>query len=170
MSALNRIERDRIGKGRHLKACEQLENERFLHSLIQYAPNVVIFLSSDHRILEFNPEAEQLYGRKRADVLGKDYLKLFLPTDAREAVAADIEKVLAGETSRGFENAVIAHDGQKWTMSWNVNRVLDSENKPIGIIAIGQDTTELKKTDLALRKGEDHRKNTVRSFFSTVPA
>jgi PAS domain-containing protein len=68
-------------------------NESFNQCLIQCVPNVILFLSPDHLILEFNPEAERLYGRKREDVLGKDYFEEFLPDDAREAVAADIEKV-----------------------------------------------------------------------------
>jgi len=43
----------------------------------------------------------------------KDYFEEFLPDDAREAVAADIEKVSTGRPTRGFENAVVTHDGQQ---------------------------------------------------------
>ncbi len=128
MCASNRNEREHIGNERQERPCEQSGNEEFLRSLIQYAPNVILFLSPDHRILEFNPEAERLYGCKRADVLGKDYLELFLPDSAREAVAADIDKVLAGKRTGGFENALIAHDGRERILSWNVDRVLDSWN------------------------------------------
>lgn len=165
MSALNREETDRIGMGHQQEACEQSENEGFFRSLIQYAPNVVIFLSPDHRILEFNPEAERLYGRKRADVLGKNYLELFLPDDVREVVAADIEKVLTGEASRGFENIIIAQDGRERILSWNVDRVLDSDNKAVGIVAISQDITEGRKTDQALRESEDK----YRSLVAHIP-
>ena len=48
-------------------------------------------------ILEFNPEAERVYGRSRGDVLGKDYLELFVPENEREAVLGDIRKVLGGQ-------------------------------------------------------------------------
>ena len=51
-------------------------------------------------IIEFNREAERLYGRKRANVLGKDYLELFVPDNARETAAANIDRVLAGENVR----------------------------------------------------------------------
>lgn len=129
-------------------------NERFHHHLIQCVPNVIIFLSLDHLILEFNTEAERLYGRKREDVLGKNYFEEFLPEDARQAVAADIEKVLAGKPTRDFENTVIAHDGRKHVLSWNVDRVLDSNDNPIGIVAIGQDITEREQAGEELKESE----------------
>ena len=86
------------------------ESEQRLSSIIEAASSVIMLLSPDHRILEFNPEAERLYGKKREDVLGKNYLEMFLPEEAREMVARDIEKVLDGEPTRGFENAVRAFD------------------------------------------------------------
>ena len=148
-------EEEHIGKEQQRSPNEYQANERFNHRLMQCVPNVILFLSPDHQILEFNPEAERLYGRKREDVLGKDYFEEFLPDDAREAVTADIEKVLAGEPTKGFDNVVIAHDGQEHLLSWNVDRVLDSENKPIGIVAVGQDTTEREKAEETLQKSED---------------
>jgi PAS domain S-box-containing protein len=127
---------------------------------------VILFLSPDHRILEFNPEAERLYGRKKADILGKDYLELFLPEDDREAVAADIKKVLAGEPTRGFENAVIAHDGQEHILSWNVDRAVGPEGRATGIVAVGQDITELKKAEDALSESLRTSDDIVRTIPS----
>ncbi|MHC4143633.1 MAG: PAS domain S-box protein [Planctomycetota bacterium] len=151
MHASKGTEREDVGKEQPQTSREQRPTEGFFRSLIRYAPNVILLLSRDHRILEFNPEAERLYGYKRADVLGKNYLELFLPSDARQAVAADVEKVLAGEPTRGFENAVIAHDGQERILTWNVDRVLDSGDKPVGIVAIGQDITERKRAEKMLQ-------------------
>ena len=141
-------------------------NERFNQRLIQCAPNVILFLSLDHLILEFNPEAERLYGRKREDVLGKDYFEEFLPDDAREAVAADIEKVLTGRPTRGYENGVVTNDGQERVLRWNIDSVLDSESKPIGIVAVGQDITEHKQSDSALSESLQTSDDIVRTIPS----
>ncbi|MHC4534208.1 MAG: PAS domain-containing sensor histidine kinase [Planctomycetota bacterium] len=155
MCASNNNKGKDIGKEPQKVSCDQWSSEGFFHSLIQYTPNVILFLSKDHQILEFNPGAERLYGRRRADVLGKDYFELFLPVEVREAVAADIEKVLTGETSIGFENVVIARNGQQRKLSWNISRVLDANDKPIGIVATGQDITEPRQTESALREERD---------------
>ena len=150
MSAQNRTERERSAQRRHRKAYEPSGNEGFFRSLVKYAPNVILFLSPDHRILEFNPEAERLYGRKREEVLGKDFLELCLPDDEREALAADIKRVLAGKVCREFASVVMARDGQERILNWNVDRVLDSDNEPIGVVAIGQDVTERQRAEEAV--------------------
>ena len=61
-------------------------SEQWTRSLVETAGIVILCLSTEHRILEWNPEAERVYGCKRDQVLGKDYLELFLPEEARDAL------------------------------------------------------------------------------------
>ena len=134
------------------KAEEALrESEERFRSLVETAPSTIICLSPNHRILEFNPESEKLFGWKKEEVLGKDYFELFLPEDSWDIVAADIEKVLKGVPTRGFEIMVRARDKSEHIIVWNVNR-LDSGNKSTEIIAIGQDITDRKKAEEELRR------------------
>jgi PAS domain S-box-containing protein len=165
MCASNGAEREHAGQEQQDKPRGRSGNDGFLNPLIRCIPNVILFLSPDRRIIEFNREAERLYGRKRANVLGKDYLELFVPDDARETAAANIDRVLAGENVREFENAVIAYDGQEHTLNWNVTRALDSDDRPVGIVAVGQDITERKKTYVALRESQKK----FRSFIAHIP-
>ena len=130
------------------------ESETRFRSLIQIAPVLIIHLTPDHKIIEFNKKAEDFYGVKREDVLGKDYLKLFLPEEIWNDVALDIKKVLSGEPTRGFENYVITHYGEKRITTWDVDRRLDTNGNPIGIIAIGQDITERKHSEDELRNAQ----------------
>ncbi len=143
---------------------ELRESEERFRSLVETAPSVIICLSPDHRILEFNPEAERFFGWKRGEVLGKDYFELFIPEDGWDAVAADIEKVLHGEPTRNFENLVRARDGSERTVMWNVNP-LHSEDGLMGIIAIGQDITERRQMEEALRESELR----YRTLFESAP-
>ncbi|MBN1622452.1 MAG: PAS domain S-box protein [Endomicrobiales bacterium] len=134
------------------KKMEELlvENERRFRSLIESAPNVIVFLDPNHKIIEFNEEAEKLYGKKREDIMGKNYLDLFISKDIREIIAKDIKKVLSGLPTRNFENEIITKDGTKKVLAWNVNRILDFNNRPIGVMAIGQDITEIKEKEKEL--------------------
>ncbi|MGR3301135.1 MAG: PAS domain-containing sensor histidine kinase [Candidatus Scalindua sp.] len=135
------------------QAVEKLtKNNKYSQSLLNSVVNVIICLSPDHRIIEFNLEAERLYERKREEVLGKDYFELFLPEEVHDAVANDIKKVLAGEPTRGFENEIIIHGEKKRVLSWNVSRLLDSHGRHGGIIAVGQDITEYKHLEEQLTK------------------
>ena len=128
------------------------ESEEEFRSLIETALSVVLWLKPEGRIRGFNREAERLYGQMQENVLGKNYLELFVPEQDRERVASDIKKVLTGEPTRGFENAVIAHDGTERTLVWNVDRLLDAQGQPRGVIAVGQDITERKRTEQALQE------------------
>jgi PAS domain S-box-containing protein len=147
--------------------------EDLIRSLIHTAPSVILCLSPEGRILEFNPEAERLYGRKRDDVLGQNYLELFLPQEAREPVLKNINKALAGASSRGYENPVKAADGSERILTWNVDRLLDNQGRPMGIIAIGQDITERVRMEDELRKRETHRALVLSSlpmaFYTAQP-
>ncbi len=116
---------------------------------------IIIVLSPDHKILEFNQEAEQLYGQKREQDLGKNYIELFLPREVWGQVAADIDKVLAGKSTRGFENTVKTDDHGERLLSWSVSRLLDDFGRPTGVVAIGHDITEIKEAEAALH--ESHR-------------
>ncbi|MEE8574764.1 MAG: PAS domain S-box protein, partial [Thermodesulfobacteriota bacterium] len=120
------------------------EINELYRTLIESAGLVIVALTVDRRIVEFNVEAEKLFGAKREDVLGKDYLKLFIPEESRADVAADIVKVLSGESTQGYENPVISKDGTERIVLWNVSRHTDSSTRPVGIIAIGQDITDRK--------------------------
>ncbi len=131
------------------------ESEAKFRSLIQSAPTVVLYLSPDYRILEFNAEAEKLYGKQRDDVIGKDYLTLFLPKHEIDRVKKDIDKVINGKPTRDFENYVISHDGSSRLLRWNVNRVIDSKESVAGVICTGLDITDKRKTEEELRQTQD---------------
>ncbi|MBF0551021.1 MAG: PAS domain S-box protein [Deltaproteobacteria bacterium] len=144
----NNVEKLKINIAERKQAEKSLrESEERFRSLVQTTLSVILYLSPDGRILEFNPEAERLYGRKREEVLGENYLELFIPEAIRDVVAAEIKRVLAGEPTRGFENPVMSSDGTERILVWNVNRNLDAQGRPTGIIAVGQDITERKKAE-----------------------
>ena len=132
-------------------ACEIAQ--RFM-SLIEAGLSVIVCLSPDYRILEFNHAAEQLYGLQRSVVLGQDYINLFLPEAHQKAVAEDIKRVLDGHPTRGFENSVRTPDGEERVLLWSVSRVLDAAGQPTGVIAVGQDITERKQAEEALHRYE----------------
>ncbi|MBI4457250.1 MAG: PAS domain S-box protein [Acidobacteria bacterium] len=127
------------------------EREQRLQTIIHTAASVFVWLSPDHRIVEWNRAAEDLYGWKREEVFGKSYLKLFVPEEHRDGVAADIAKVLAGEPTTGLENPIRTRQGKLQVLLWNSSRLLDSADQPIGVIAFGQDITRLKRRERQLK-------------------
>ncbi|KAF0191512.1 MAG: signal transduction protein [Gammaproteobacteria bacterium] len=126
------------------------DREEKFRSLVENAESVILYLSPDGDILEFNPAAERLYGARRRDVLGRNYFQLFVPEPVRDAVIADMRQVMAGTPTRGYENEVLAADGKRRILAWYVNRVLSTDGQPAGVVAMGHDVTETKAADAAL--------------------
>ena len=129
--------------------------ERF-RSLVETAPIVIIHLSPDGRIIEFNPEAERLYGRKRDEAIGQNYLEFCIPEDIRQSVANDIKKVLAGEPTRGYENPIRDAVRNERLFIWNADCLLDNQGKASGIIAVGQDITERRRAEEKLKRYQEN--------------
>lgn len=128
------------------------QSEERYRALVETGTSVILGLTPDHRIFEWNRAAEHIYGWSRAEALGKNYLTTFLPAEIRQDVAADISRVLAGHPSDAYENEVIHRDGGRCTLVWNVCRLLDGQGLVAGIMAIGQDITERKRVENELRQ------------------
>lgn len=122
-----------------------LASENRYRSLIETTGTVLIGIAATGSIFEWNREAERLYGYGRSEVIGRDYYTLFLPEDVRDTVRADVAKVLGGEPTRSFENAVRSRDGSHYDVLWNVARLVDVDGAARGVIASGQDITGLKR-------------------------
>jgi PAS domain S-box-containing protein len=130
-------------------------SEEQYRSLFLASPIVIFNLSPEGKILEFNPEAANLIGWDRVNIIGKNYIELFIPEDTRDAVKQDINKVLDGTPTRNFENPIILPDGSRRLFVWNVDAIYDSQGKSTGIVAVGLDITERKRAEDALRKSEE---------------
>jgi len=132
------------------------ETENRFRSVVQTAGSAIFVLSPEHRILEWNEQAEHLYGRQRQEVLNKDYLRLFVPEEIRDRVATDMRKVLSGKTIKSFENSIRIRDGSRRILLWNASALFDAKGQPIGVIAVGQDITDRKRMEDELRHHREY--------------
>ena len=123
------------------------ESEQRYRLLVETARSAIIVVSPDRRILEFNREAEILYGRARQQVLGGDYAALFVPEALHPGFNSLLASVLAGESIHGIESPVRSHQGERRVVLWNVTRVRVAGGAPFGAIAVGQDITERKRAE-----------------------
>jgi two-component system sensor histidine kinase UhpB len=127
------------------------ESEGRFRSIVDATGSALIILSPDHRILEFNPEAERIYGEKRTDVVGRDYFELFLPREYWSVVDADIDKTLKGRSVPDIEVPVRSEDGGNRVLLMRLGRLTGVDGRLIGIVATGHDITERREAEEAQR-------------------
>ncbi|WP_421903420.1 PAS domain S-box protein [Maridesulfovibrio sp.] len=124
-------------------------------SLVKTAESVIILLSPDKKILEFNRMAEQLFGRTRHEVLGRDYYELFVPERLWPDHNRQFATVLSGNPLRLLENYVVAKGGEERMIQWSLSRLLDAKGGALGVLAVGQDITERKRSEVELCEARD---------------
>lgn len=105
------------------------ETQTILQSFIQTVPGVIIGLSFDGKIMEFNPEAEKLFNCKREDVMSKKYVDLFIRKALRPQVEADMQNLLAGQLPNRFVNIVKTLKDVELTIEWSAHQLLDDQGK-----------------------------------------
>ena len=120
-------------------------SEAAFRTLVEAAPCMIVILRPDETILYFSPFAEKLTGYRREEVSGQKYCTLFAPdAAAKEAIHRNIESILAGAATHGFESPVVCRDGSRRWMLWNAQLLSDYEGAP-AILAVGQDITDVKE-------------------------
>jgi PAS domain S-box-containing protein len=142
-AAVLRASLTRVAERKRLAQAKERSEAVFRH-LVEAADCLIVILRPDHTILYFSPFAERLTGYPAADVLGRDYVSLFLTEADRGAVAAEFQRVLAGSPALGFEHTIVCRNGARRWIAWNARCLADYADGP-AILKVGQDITFLKQ-------------------------
>ena len=134
------------------KAEETLrETQDYLENLFSYANAPIIVWGSDFVITRFNHAFEELTGISAEEAIGKR-LEILFPEESCETSMDMIKKTLSGERWEVVEIPIRRKSGEVRTVLWNSANVIGNDrNTIIATIAQGQDITERKQAEEALR-------------------
>ncbi len=127
-----------------------------VQNYLDIADVMIVEIDALGRVLLINQKGCRILGYKREDVVGKNWFDHFLPARLREEVAGYSRKLLQGKIRPGgyFENPVLTKSGKERILKWHNTILKDSAGKIIGHLSSGQDITEWKDAQAALRKSE----------------
>jgi PAS domain S-box-containing protein len=129
------------------------ESNEYLRNLLDYANAPIIVWDPEFRITRFNHAFERLTGRTEQEVIGKNLSFLF-PETSRDASLGMIRKTLTGERWEVVEIPILHPSGEIRIVLWNSANIVDSGGTIISTIAQGQDITDRKRAEEALKKNE----------------
>ena len=137
------------------QAEERLRETRdYLNNLLDYANAPIIVWDPSFRITRFNHAFERLTGFSANEVSGKK-LSILFPEDQREDSMGHIRRAVAGERWETLEIQILRKDGIVRTVLWNSATLYDADGKAaVATIAQGQDITERKQAEQALRESQ----------------
>ena len=127
----------------------------YLENLINHANAPIIVWDPEFLITRFNRPFEVLTGRTEAEVIGQS-LEILFPSERARSAMDQVRKTLAGERME-IEEIEIQHlDGTVRTVLWNSATLFAHDRRtPVATIAQGQDITERKRAEEALRRSEE---------------
>jgi diguanylate cyclase (GGDEF)-like protein/PAS domain S-box-containing protein len=124
------------------------ESEARFRGILENLHAVAVCLDLDGCLTFANPFLYALSGWPEHEVLGEEWFSRFLvdPVAGADAFGA----AMAGEPAR-YEAALRARDGGVRLMSWDVMPLRDADGRVTGVAALGQDVTEDREAEAALR-------------------
>ena len=151
-------------------AHEVEERRLYLESVLAYAPDAIITLDAQHRIQEWNPGAETLFGYTPAEAVGRDIDELITgsDTDTFEEAEGFTYQVLVGESVPPTETIRYRKDGSPVNVIVAGSPIV-MQDKVVGIVGVYTDISQYKQAEEALRRYAE-RLRTLRSIDGTILA
>ena len=123
-----------------------------LGSIVTSSSDAIVGVSMDSVIIAWNPAAEQLFGHRAADVLGRT--PGFLPPDAVGGLRQILDQARQRKELAGYEIEWPRPDGSTVPVAMSVSPILDGDSVT-GISIFSQDVTERRQAAAALEKAHD---------------
>ncbi len=132
-----------------------LRETRRLQSYLNVAGIIVVVLDTSGRVQLINRRGCEILGYAEDEILGKDWFENFVPERIRDNMKFVFRALLAGdlETAGYYENPVMTKSGAERMILWN-NTVLTKNGVAVNTLSAGEDITERKLTEKALKESE----------------
>lgn len=111
-----------------------LENEKKFHLLLGASPDIKVILSDDMKVLDFNPEAELFFGKKRDVCINKSFIQMFVPEESQKSIEKKIKILLGKGLNDKLKMKVIAANGNISIVECLVTVSLNNQNMAEGMI------------------------------------
>lgn len=134
-------------------ACAKERSDTLFRLLVEVAECMIVMLRPDHSIVYFSPFAERLTGYPASEVLGLNFLHLFVPESDHAAVALEDQQSFLGSSSRSAELRVVVRDGStRWVLK-NARAVMHTDQTPV-LLMVAHDITEQKHAQTRMLDAE----------------
>jgi PAS domain S-box-containing protein len=129
---------------------EAARAQAWLASIIESAPDAVVSVGLDGRIMTWNPGAERLYGYPAAEIIGRSSDILTAP-DQRPGVYRVHAALAQGGTVEEYQADRVRKDGTVITVMVTMAAIADQTGAITGMSALVRDITAQQRADARFR-------------------
>lgn len=133
---------------------ELKKSEEKYRSVYSIAPLAFVVWDINTKVVDWNKKAEEIFGWKREEAIGKNFFDLIVPKSAHVHVSGVVKELLSGKIVNTSINENITKDGKVITCEWNNTIFKDEKGNIIGAISLALDITEKKKDEDKIKESE----------------
>ena len=125
--------------------------------LLDAVDTIIVGLDPEGRVTLINRKGCELLGRNETDLVGKFWFEACLPPSADSAgVLGVFRRIMAGELAgvEYYENEVLTATGEHRMVAWRNNYFRAADGRVLGTLSAGEDVTERRRAEAALRESE----------------
>jgi len=135
-------------------AGELARQEVFAQELLSAAPVVIVQLDVDGKIRNVNRHFEAVSGFSLSEVQGRDWFDTLLPEDKRDKARDRFGLMLKNLKANNHYGLIKTRTGDVRELEWFARIIEGSEGHMREVLCIGNDVTERRATQFALKKNE----------------
>jgi len=122
---------------------------------------IFLVLGKNGRVYDINKMGCKFLGYSKKKIVGKIWFDNFLPKKIKKEVKEVFRKITTEkiEPLKYYENNILTKSGEEKIVAWHHNRLKDEKGNVLGILSLGFDITDKKKSEQALRIREARFKN-----------
>jgi two-component system, cell cycle sensor histidine kinase and response regulator CckA len=125
-----------------------------LAAIIESSDDAIISKDLNGIITSWNHGAEQIFGYRETEIIGKP-ITVLIPTDRHGEELAILARIRRGERIEHYETIRQCKNGSLVDISLSVSPIKDAEGKIIGASKIARDITRRKQMEAALEEAKD---------------
>lgn len=135
-------------------AAELRRQGNLAREYLNIAGVMLLVLDREGKIVLMNRRGHEILGYPEGELLSKDWFDTCLPEHARGSVREAFRRIMAGELEAfgRVENPVLARSGEERIIAWHNTVLTDEQGNRTGTLSSGEDVTERKRAEEALRR------------------
>lgn len=147
------------------------ESESNYRELVEKAHTIILKMDNNGNITFFNNFAEHFFGFNAHEIVGKNVVGTIVPeveSSGRDLKLMVDKLVKHPSLFASNVNENMKKNGERVWISWSNHQLTDNAGQVLGVLSIGQDMTERKRLDEALRNSEQRFRSYVENANDVV--
>ncbi|HVO67931.1 MAG TPA: PAS domain S-box protein [Syntrophales bacterium] len=152
---IQELEKSEAGRKRTEEALR--ESERKYRELVENANSIILRMDTTGTVTFFNEYASQFLGFSQDEIIGRNVVGTIVPPT--DSAGKDLAQMILDigvnpEQYKNNENENMCKDGKRDWVAWTNKPILDNLGRCAEILCIGNNITERKQAEEALRENE----------------